>query len=268
MAVVSLGGTGSGPIYTSTNFGATWTPTSAPIAEWFAVPASSADGNTLLAAGAQTANGTGGSHLYLSKNSGATWTALTNVPFANHLACSADGTKLAAAFGPQFGVGRIYTSTNSGATWRINPTPSMSWTALASSADGATLVAAGSDSIFVSKDSGATWTTATAPYENWTAVACSADGNQLVAVANNSSGSPIYTSQTTPAPSLAIAHSGTNALLSWTIPSMNFTLQQNSDLTTTNWTDVGTPPVLNLTNLRNQVIASPTNGNNFYRLKY
>ena len=49
---------------------------------------------------------------------------------------------------------------------------------------------------------------------------------------------------------------------------MDFTLQQNSDLSTTNWMDVPPPPVLNLTNLQNQVIVSPTNGNTFYRLKH
>jgi hypothetical protein len=39
-------------------------------------------------------------------------------------------------------------------------------------------------------------------------------------------------------------------------------------LSTMNWTDVTTPPVLNLTNLQNEMIISPTNGNNFYRLKH
>jgi hypothetical protein len=78
----------------------------------------------------------------------------------------------------------------------------------------------------------------------------------------------IYTSQTTPTPSLSLTPSGSNLVISWTVPSMDFTLQQNSDLSTTNWMDVPTPPVLNLTNLQNQVIVSPTNGNTFYRLKH
>jgi hypothetical protein len=53
-----------------------------------------------------------------------------------------------------------------------------------------------------------------------------------------------------------------SALSSPCIPAMSFTLQQNSDLTMTNWTDVTLPRVLNLNNLQNQVIVSLTNGNN------
>jgi hypothetical protein len=62
--------------------------------------------------------------------------------------------------------------------------------------------------------------------------------------------------------------SSSNAFLSWIIPSLDFTLQHNSDLTTTNWTEVPTPPVLNLTNLQNQVLLSPPSGHTFYRLKH
>jgi hypothetical protein len=47
----------------------------------------------------------------------------------------------------------------------------------------------------------------------------------------------------------------------------NFVLQQNLDLTTTNWTDVTNTSTLNLTNLQDEVILLPTNGNGFYRLK-
>jgi hypothetical protein len=82
-------------------------------------------------------------------------------------------------------------------------------------------------------------------------------------------GGGIYTAQLTPNPSLTIAPSGTNTVLSWIIPSVSFSLQQNLDLTTTNWTDVVTPPVLNLTNLRNQaVVAPPASSTAFYRLKH
>jgi len=44
-------------------------------------------------------------------------------------------------------------------------------------------------------------------------------------------------------------------------------LQQNLDLTTTNWTDVTNPPALNLTSLQDEVVLSPTNSSGFYRLK-
>jgi hypothetical protein len=56
-------------------------------------------------------------------------------------------------------------------------------------------------------------------------------------------------------------------LISWVIPSTSFVLQQNPDLTATNWTDVATAPVLNLTNLQNQVTLPPPSAPTFYRLQ-
>lgn len=58
-----------------------------------------------------------------------------------------------------------------------------------------------------------------------------------------------------------------NLMLSWTVPSTNFVLQQDLDLTTTNWTDVTNTPTLNLTNLQDEVILSPIGSSGFYRLK-
>jgi hypothetical protein len=96
----------------------------------------------------------------------------------------------------------------------------------------------------------------------WQAVASSADGNRLVAVAWNGG---IWISQTTPAPSLNLAPANGNLALSWIVPSTNFVMQQSADLTS--WTDVTNPPTLNLTNLQDEVILSPTNSSGFYRLK-
>jgi hypothetical protein len=56
----------------------------------------------------------------------------------------------------------------------------------------------------------------------------------------------------------------TNLAVSWLVPSTNFVLQQSSDLIS--WAGVKDTPTLNLTNLLEQVILSPTNGNSFYRL--
>ena len=66
--------------------------------------------------------------------------------------------------------------------------------------------------------------------------------------------------------SLGVALSNTNLVLSWPSPPGDFVLQQNSDLTTTNWTVATNTPAI--TNFQNQVILPPTNGNQFYRLKY
>ena len=109
-----------------------------------------------------------------------------------------------------------------------------------------------------------TWTSNNVPEAF--AVASSADGSKLVAVVN---GGGIYTRQTTPAPALSIVPSGGSLTLSWTVPSMDFALQGNSDLTTTNWIDVATTPTLNFTNLRNEVIVPPPiSFHGFYRLKH
>jgi hypothetical protein len=75
----------------------------------------------------------------------------------------------------------------------------------------------------------------------------------------------IYTSQTTPAPQLNLAPSGSYLTVFWIVPSTNFVLQQSADLTS--WTDAANPPILNLTNLQNEVTLSPSNRSGFYRLK-
>jgi hypothetical protein len=50
------------------------------------------------------------------------------------------------------------------------------------------------------------------------------------------------------------------------VPSTNFGLQQNLDLSTTNWVTLTNAPVLNLTNLQDEIILSPTNSSGFFRL--
>jgi hypothetical protein len=112
-------------------------------------------------------------------------------------------------------------------------------------------------------DSGATWTAANLAVTNsWQAVAWSADGHKLAAVAQNG---PIYSGQVPLA--LGIALSGPNALLSWPYSATGFVLEQNPDLTTTNWTEVTDAPALNLTNWQKQLNISPTAGQQFYRLR-
>ena len=117
--------------------------------------------------------------------------------------------------------------------------------------------------LITSTNSGATWTTNAVPFLDWNAVALSADGAKLVATVGYPSTGPIYVSQTTPSPVLNL--SAPDNGISWLIPSLDFTLQQSPDLL--NWTDVTNPPVLNLTNLQNQV-ALPPPGNSFFRLMH
>ena len=78
-------------------------------------------------------------------------------------------------------------------------------------------------------------------------------------------GGGIWTAQIPPMPAMNITPTNGNLTLSWLVPSTNFVLQCSSDLSS--WTDLTNTPVLNLTNLQDEVTLSPTNGNLFYRLK-
>lgn len=145
-------GSGVGLIYASSNAGASWHATTAPLGFWQAL-ASSADGTRLLAAGSALGNVTSGSGT-------GTATGVTST--------------------------RIYTSTNSGASWtQASGTPTnVSWTCAASSADGRKLaVAAELGGIYVSTNAGATWHLSRAPNKRWNSISASLDGNRMVALA-------------------------------------------------------------------------------------
>ena len=253
-----------GLIYTSTNSGVTVTPTTAPAYNWTSV-ASSVDGTKLVAAALNSSQG--GVVIYTSTNSGATW-VLKSIPgyYWQSVASSADGTKLVVV---EY-AGPIYTTTNSGATWATNSTAGFNWQSVASSADGTKLVAVEAGGfIYTSTNSGATWTSNNVLLAGWLSVASSADGSKLVAATPQAgfagTDNRIYTSYSTPAPSLSVAPSGSNLTLAWTLPSTNFVLQQSADLFS--WAGVTNPPVLNLTNLQNQVTLPPSGSSGFYRLK-
>ena len=202
--------------------------------------------------------------IFTSTNSGNTWYTNSLRPppiYGSALTSSADGTKLIACNGNS---GLIYISTNSGTTWNTNGLPRQNSPSVASSADGSKLVVAVGIHIYTSTNSGNTWTSNNVPAESWTSVDSSADGSKLVAVADGYGG--IWTSQTMPTPQLNIAPTNGNFTLSWTLPSTNFVLQQNLDLTTTNWVTLTNTTTLNLTNLQNEVVLSLSNSSGFYHL--
>ncbi len=252
-----LGAGNVGKVAVSTNAGGTWTTSNVPVAAWSAV-ASSADGSKLVAA---VDNG----HIYTSVDFGVTWTTNNNAPALHweSIASSADGTILAAVWGGS----SIFLSTNSGSIWFSNNVGG-DFVAIALSADGTKMIAASAvgniGKICTSADTGANWVSNSVPNTNaWRSVASSADGNKLVAVAGNGG---IWISQTTPTPRLNLATSAGNLAFSWTVPSTNFGLQQKSDLTAADWVTVTDPPALNLTNLQDEVVLSPTNSSGFFRL--
>ena len=264
-------------IYFSTNSGADWMPANTAVASWEAV-ACSADGTKAIAAN--------GNQVWISKDSGATWTQ-TDLPSQNwsSVCSSADGNKFAGvgisttitfpSGGTISTYGGFGVSTNSGVNWIINT--NFNANLITSSADGNKLIAGNGGGIYTSTDLGMTWIQETNISASVSAL--SADGNKSaivaeVTVTNSLPGGrtititypgAIYTSFSTPSPSMNITPTNGNFKLSWIIPSTNFVLQQSSDLST--WTDLTNTPVLNLTNLQNEVTLPLSAGNGFYRLK-
>jgi hypothetical protein len=70
--------------------------------------------------------------------------------------------------------------------------------------------------------------------------------------------------QTPGAPLLTITHSGNSVTVSWPSPSTGWTLQQNSDLTTTSWSTSSS--ISDNGTIKSITITSPT-GNLFFRLR-
>ena len=247
-----------GGIMTSADSGTTWNPTTAAsVNVAYNAVASRADGLQVMAAT---------DFIDVSGNGGATWSQ-TFAPGSawESVAASADGKQWVAASGNNgSGGGPIYLSSDSGVTWTPSSAPITNWVSIASSADGTRLVAVAAGTgtvpigaIYQSTNSGATWTTPPVPVGNWSSVASSADGTKLVAAIH---GGHIYTLRTTPSVTLNLA------VVSWVVPSTSVVLQQNTDLASSNWVNVPGTPVLNLTNLREEITVSPTNGATFYRL--
>ncbi len=88
-------------------------------------------------------------------------------------------------------------------------------------------------------------------------------GTNIFAVTNLAS--PLFEVSLPPA-AMGITLSGANLVLSWPSPPGSFALLQNANLTTTNWTTITNMPAF--ANGQNQVILSPTNSSEFYRLEY
>ncbi|HTR42933.1 MAG TPA: hypothetical protein VMH87_15065 [Pseudomonadales bacterium] len=138
---------------------------------------------------------------------------------------------------------------------------------MTSSADGSKLAVFSGTRIYSSSDYGNTWVSNGWPnncaYQD---ICSSADGNRLFAVGAGLTG--IWTCPLNTSANLKIKRTTfTNVMVSWGVPSTNLVLQQNLDLTTAQWSNVTNQPVLNLTNLQNQVMLPLPPGSAFYRLK-
>lgn len=258
---------GSPPgIIISPDGGTTWGATTPPMDVFLAV-ASSADGVKLVGVDDTAAA------IYTSADGGNSW-AQHSPPLQAFIAAasSADGTRLVVASqGTGSGSGSIFISTNSGLNWAPATAPITNWVSVASSADGRTLIAASGGAtalgqVYLSTDAGGSWHPTNTLLAHWSSVAVSADGTKLFAAENAGHIHTLYLSPVTTSPLLHIRPAGTNAVVSWLAPSMNFTLQQNTVVTSSNWVNVAVAPVLNTADLHNEVTLPGTFGNAFFRL--
>ena len=177
-----FGGSAVGDIFTSSDFGATWTDHTAYPGKWTSI-ASSSTGQYLAACES-------GGYVWTSGDYGASWSKQTNSgsKFWYSIASSADGTHLAVC--DQLGMpSRISTSTDSGVTWTAQTVGSSvyGWRWIASSSDGLRLAACEYSfgaNIWTGVYSGGIWTwtnRGTIGNGYWGGIASSSDGMKIAA---------------------------------------------------------------------------------------
>jgi hypothetical protein len=174
---------GNGPIFTSTNAGATWITNLAPSYPWTGV-ASSADGNRLVAVST-----TGGIWTNFADAWGPDFQSSPLATFWQCVGSSLSGSNFVAA-GIQLTTPVIYYSTNAGVTWNKSTGAGGTLKSIAFAGNGANVFAAG-NAVLASTNSGASWTALSAPPINF--LACSQNGLKLAGISTNGNG-PVYTS--------------------------------------------------------------------------
>ncbi len=165
----------SGYIYTSSNYGITWTErTAAGAREWNSISLSSTGEY-------QTAVATGGK-IYTSSNYGVTWTERSVVKTWLSVSISNTGQYQTAAGSSD----NIWTSSDYGVTWTgVTTLGNKNWRSVSVSGTGEYQTAvAGSSYIYTSSDYGVTWTerTTTGTTQAWEAVSISDSGRYQSAV--------------------------------------------------------------------------------------
>ena len=121
----------------------------------------------------------------------------------------------------------------------------------------------GKGPIYASTDGGTTWSMTAAPINDWLpgSIACSADGNKVYAPTGSGE---VWMYQSTPSPELNLTATSSNLLVSWIIPAQNMVFQKSTDLLS--WLTITNVPVLNLSNLKNQVTLPFSGAGGFFRL--
>jgi hypothetical protein len=174
-----------GDVYTSTDFGSTWTQRQlgGAVHNWESI-ASSSDGTKLVAVASD-------GYIFTSSDSGVTWTNNSpagSLPFTG-VSSSHDGSRLAATTWSS----GLYISANSGTTWTRatftlpNPGTSVLLQSVAMSGDGSRLVTgsrpynSNGGIVFTSADYGTTWTSSVKRTYDYIGFASSGDGSHVAA---------------------------------------------------------------------------------------
>lgn len=155
----------AGTIFTSSNYGSSWTERTITGDHYWLSVVYSTDGSRLAAfdgGSLDSQNPRTAGNIYISTDNGANWSkaVIAGDHYWYGIAISSDGTKLAAVDG---GTGKtggyIYTSSDGGATWTARTDAGCRfWLSIASSSDGMKLAATNVEGLITaSSDGGATW---------------------------------------------------------------------------------------------------------------
>jgi photosystem II stability/assembly factor-like uncharacterized protein len=146
--------------------------------------------------------------------------------------------------------------------------------AVATSADNSVLAAAdllggpfgGVDgNIWISTDNGDTWSPSLISTNTWYGLTISADGTKLAAAAYGD-GIYIYSSSIGATPTMSLAFSRGYPVISWPDTTTgNYTLQQSTNLASSNWVNLSWP--VSDTGGKYQITVPPAGSTAFYRLQ-
>jgi hypothetical protein len=246
----------SNPIFISTNGGVAWsTNNDAPVTSWTGI-ASSADGHRLVASSQNMG-------LWLSTNYGLNWSSILSSNDLAGVACSADGKTVVVASGSDV----VYVSRDLDSSWSWQHVSTFGGSGAACSADGNRLGVISYVGVFLSTNSGLTWAAQSGSGVVLDTIATSADGHRWMAGHSGGQGR-LYFGSSTPAPALSIVPTNGNVIISWTVPSSPFVLQQRpgTPLNQSNWNTVPGAPTVNLKTVRNETLLPATNSCALFRL--
>jgi hypothetical protein len=185
LAAAAVSSNSEGGIYTSSDYGSTWTRTSASILiNWESITSDST--------GQYLATSVNGGGIYTSSDYGVIWTR-TSAPtlvYWGPITSDSTGRYLAAVLSG----GGIYTSSDYGSTWTLTSASTLiNWKSITSDSSGQYLAAVVyGGGIYTSSDYGFIWTRTSTSIAEWQSIASDSTGQYLAAVIGNGGG--IYTS--------------------------------------------------------------------------